>query len=141
MRARNGACLALLVLTMGAAGCGDEEDGQPAAAAGDVERYCELTAQLDRAGEEAFKGLSEESAESDLRAAIRRLLDDNRDAIDEIQQVAPPEIREDVATFVEGQEQAAEVGEKAFTQEVQDAEKRITAFEKRECGDAAAGGG
>lgn len=131
VRRRPRLAVAAAAIALLAAGCGDETETQTA---GDVERFCELNRELDRAGDEAFKDIPENASEEDIRAAIKRLLDDNRDKIDEIEQVAPEEIRDDVRTFVDAQERAVEEGEAAFTDEVQQAEKELDEFEKRECG-------
>ncbi|HEV2061541.1 MAG TPA: hypothetical protein VGR12_01705, partial [Solirubrobacteraceae bacterium] len=79
--------MAVTAALAAAAGCGDDEPTDPAVTQGstDIERYCELTAQLDAAGDRAFEDVPEGAPEREIRAAIRRLLDENREALAEIE--------------------------------------------------------
>ncbi len=122
--------------------CGDDDgDGESAtqtqtvAAAGDADRYCELTRSLDKQGEKFFAGLDERSTEAEFQAAERRSVEAFADEFEELKRVAPPEIRTDVPKLLAGiQKRAGLQPDIEVTQRQSSAaEERISAFEKREC--------
>ncbi len=139
------AVVALLALGLVVVGCDDDDDeeaAQPEPAA-DVDRYCELARQLDEAGEEQFARLGFQEGEA---ARIRRgelrneLLRENKAEIEELQQVAPPEIQADVETLIARFRFRAGPGYAPPTvQEKEVAEERVTQFEKENCGEALIG--
>ena len=113
------------------AGCGDDDDSS---SEGDVERYCELVDELDQAGSDAFEGLDETSTDEDFAEAERQFLEDNADAFEELEDVAPEEIADDIDTLLEAQEERAAGGEQEETSEdVSDAEERVGEFEDENC--------
>ena len=133
--------LAALIALLGLAACGgddndDERAGRDTAAAPDVGRYCQLAKELDAKGEEHFASLGEDASPKEFQAAERRFVERYRAQLDELHRVAPTEIKADVDKVLAAMRQRAglttttEVGER----EAAAAEKRIQAFEKRECG-------
>jgi non-homologous end joining protein Ku len=122
-------------MALGASGCGDDDDdeGAPAAEAS-VERYCELSRQLDRAGQKVFEDLEQdpEATSKDFEAAERQLVEENEEPLQEIQEVAPAEIRDDVATLVQALRARAGLGEPPQANSGA-AERRITEFERESC--------
>ena len=115
-------------------GCGDDDgDGAPAATAS-VERYCELTRELDRAGGRTFEELEKdpEATPKDFQAAERQLVEDNEESLEELQEVAPVAIKDDVASLVHALSVRAGLEDKV-PQDAEAAETRITKFEKQNC--------
>lgn len=110
-------------------GCGDDDDE----AAGDTERYCQLTRELDKAGEDAFAPLEadETATEEDFADAGRRFFDEHRDDFNELRQTAPEEIREDVTVLLDGMK--ARAGGEEPPPEADAAEGRIQEFEAQNC--------
>ena len=118
------------------AGCGDDDDSS---SEGDVERYCELVDELDQAGSEAFESLEgdETATDEDFAEAERQFIEDNADAFEELEEVAPDEIADDIDTLLEAQAERAAGGEQEETSEdVSDAEERVGEFEDEHCTDA-----
>jgi hypothetical protein len=126
------ACLAALALASAAAGCGDDDAGD--ARVGDPARYCALTAELDALGESIFGALPRTAGPEEFAVAERELVRRAGDRLEELERVAPEEIRADVPVLIEGLRaragiQDAEVGE----EEAAAAERRILAYEERAC--------
>jgi hypothetical protein len=122
------------------AGCGDDASDTSttteAAAAADPTRYCELTEELDAAGEEIFAPLEQDqnATREDFEQAEAQLVEENQGQLEQIQQVAPPEIRPDVETIVSALYVRAGLEEAGpSNSEVGAAEKRLDAFEKENC--------
>jgi hypothetical protein len=116
-------------------GCGDDggDEGAPEATA-NVERYCELTRELDRVGGEIFEDLEKDpdATPKDFQAAERQLVEESEESLDELQDVAPAEIKDDVAILV--QALSARSGlEAEVPPNAEVAETRITKFEKQNC--------
>jgi len=88
---------------------GDDDDSTSAtrtatiAAAGDVERYCALTRELDAEGEAFFADLGEDARPEEFEAAERRFIETHRG--DALARVAPREIATDVHTLFAGMRQ------------------------------------
>jgi hypothetical protein len=116
-------------------GCGDDDgdEGAPDATAS-VERYCELTRELDRAGEEFFEDLEKDpdATPKDYQAAERQLVEESEESLDELQDVAPAEIKDDVAILVQALSARAGL-EAEVPPNAEAAETRITKFEKQNC--------
>lgn len=125
------------------AGCGDDEDTteadtttDTAAAEGDLDRYCELAAELDQAGQEFFQEFEQQegATREDFEAAERDFLEQNQADIDEIVAVAPEEVSADAETFVEGLRARAGLSEATVDQqEVAAADQRLNEFEQENC--------
>jgi hypothetical protein len=123
-------CLVVVGVT---AGCGDDGDD----AAGDVDRYCELVDELDAAGSEAFAEVeSDESAtEEDYAAAEAEFVEANESSFEELREVAPEEIEDDIATLLAAQDERAAGGEQEeMGADVAEAEERVVTFEEENCG-------
>ena len=138
--------LILLALALGAAlpACGDDDDDdgggggadtgtQPAVA--DVGRYCELTKELDEAGNEAFRELEQNpnASEEDFERVEREFVESNQEKIDELVRVAPEEIREDIGVLLAGLRSRAGQGPEVDEDQEQAAERRVTRFEDENC--------
>lgn len=116
-------------------GCGDDDrdEGAPDATAS-VERYCELTRELDRAGGEMFEDLEKDpdASRKDFEAAERQLVQENEQSLEELQDVASAEIKDDVAILVEALRARAGL-EAEVPPDAEAAETRVTKFEKQNC--------
>ena len=114
-------------------GCGDDGDGS---AAGDVERYCALVAELDEAGSEAFAALEEDetATDEDFAEAERQFVQEHREDFEELRRVAPKEVADDVDVLIAAQEARASGGEQEETSgDVAIAEERVSEFEVENC--------
>jgi major membrane immunogen (membrane-anchored lipoprotein) len=123
----------LLVLTALLTACGDDDDGE---ASGDIEAYCALVAELDEAGSEAFAPLEEDDSatEEDFAAAELQFIEDHADDFDDLRDIAPDEIAEDIETLLDAQEDRASGGEQEeASDEASEAEERVVAFEEENC--------
>ena len=116
-------------------GCGGDggDEGAPDATAS-VERYCELTRELDRAGVKMFEELEKDpdATPKDFKAAERQLVEENEHSLEKLQEVAPAEINDDVAMLVEALRARAGL-EAEVPPEADAAETRIIKFEKQSC--------
>lgn len=135
---------AAAVAALAVAGCGDDADDQrdgsaaataTVAAAGDGERYCALTRELDAEGEKFFADLGEEASPADYEAAERRFIEAHSDDLDELGRVAPRQIKADVQKLFAGMRERAGLKPGIDVSEAQAsrAEERIMAFERRSC--------
>ena len=100
---RKGAALTLAAacaLTFGACSDDDDEASGDANVTADEVRYCELTADVEAQAEEAFSRLGEDADEERVAAAQAQLLEDLDDKLDEMVEVAPREIADDVEAYV-----------------------------------------
>jgi hypothetical protein len=123
------------VVAMVGFGCGDDDgdEGAPEATAS-VERYCQLTRELDRAGGEIFEDLEKDpdATPKDFKAAERQLVEENEGSLEELQEVVPDEIKDDVAILVEALRARAGL-EADVPPGAEAAETRIDKFEKQNC--------
>ena len=137
---RSAAVAVALFALPGLVACGDDDDQTAkqtaAAGAGNVQRYCTLSRELDEAGSQFFARLERENASpKDFEAAERRFIERFAAKLEEVKRVAPRQIKADLRTLFATMRQraglpAVEVGEA----EASKAEKRMGAFEKRSCG-------
>lgn len=131
--------IAAVVALLGLAACGgndeDDNDNTPTTAAGDVQRYCALTKELDAAGEEIFGALGEDASPEEFEAAERRFVERHARELDELLRVAPARLKPDVETLLAGMRQRAGLrsGVEVSEREASAADERIQAFERREC--------
>ena len=119
--------------------CGDDapagtETSASSAEGGDVDRYCELTAELDATGEEVFADLPEDAAPEDVMAREQQLLEQVSPQFDELIEVAPDAIEDDVPVLLDGIRARATTGEDPNQAASSAAEERILAFEEEHCG-------
>lgn len=129
MKAIGGLALVAVVAT----GCGDDDD-----AGGDVERYCELVDELDQAGSEFFAALEEDESatDEDYADAEQQFIDDHADDFEELRDVAPAEIADDIDVLLTAQEQRAAGGDQEeASEEAAAAEERVVSFEDANCAD------
>lgn len=121
-------------LLMGA--CGDDQGSDVGQATGqasgvDSQRYCELVQQLDAAGEEIFADVSEDDPAA-LAAAEKRLVEENQETLEQLEEVAPPQIAADVAIYTDAVRARAQ-GEPYDETAASAAEERVLTFEEGAC--------
>lgn len=111
------------------------DDGDDDEATGDVDRYCELTAELDAAGSEFFADLEadESATDEDYAQAEADFIEAHQDDFDEILEAAPEEIRADLEVLLDAQDRRAE-GDNEPPAGADEAEERILDFEAESCG-------
>ena len=116
-------------------GAGSKATTATVAAAGDVERYCALTRELDAEGEAFFADLGEDARPEQYEAAERRFIETHSDDLDELGSVAPNAIEADVHKLFAGMRERAGLQPAIEVSEAQAsaAEERIQAFEQRNC--------
>jgi hypothetical protein len=136
---------AMVLVTLALAACGEDETaptsaGAPAtAAAGDPERYCALTREMDTAGTKFFARLErkhgkEEPTAEDYEAAERAFVQRFATQFEAIEEAAPAEIRDDIEILLAGQRQRAGLGGSLDQAQVSAAERRVRRYERRHCG-------
>ena len=134
--------LILFALALGVAlpACGDDDDDNGVdtgarTAVADVGRYCELTKQVDEAGEETFRELEQDpdATEEDFEALEREFVETHQEELDEIVRVAPDEIREDIDVLIAATRSRAGLGPEVPESESEAAERRVNAFEEENC--------
>jgi hypothetical protein len=127
----------VVVAAMGFAACGDDdEEGGETTAVADIDRFCELTKQLDQAGTEAFEELEQdpEATREDFEQAEAEFLQEHEAELDEIQQVAPEEIQNEIQVVIAGTRGRAGLEENPpEQQEERAAEEAIRQFERENC--------
>jgi hypothetical protein len=137
---RHSATAALLALAFVACGESDSPSTSARATAtpdaGDAERYCVLTREMDAAGTRFFARLErkDNATAQDFEAAERRFVERFAPQFEEIQRVAPAEIRADVETLLAGQRRRAGLGGSVSEAEAGAAERRVQRYERRNCG-------
>jgi hypothetical protein len=125
------ACFALVP-----ASCGDDdEDKRAERPTGNVQRYCDLLRQLDRAGTQFFRRLEEENAShKEFEAAEKEFVEQHEADLRALQRAAPESIRNDTRTVLDAQRARAGLTPPVNQRRAEAAEKRIRAFERRHCG-------
>jgi hypothetical protein len=130
-----GAALALVLPA-----CGDDESpttsteaATTSVAGGDVDRYCELTAELDAMGEQLFADLSQDAAPEEVVQREQQLVEQASAHFDELVEVAPDAIADDVPVLLDGIRARAATGEDPDQEASSAAEERILAFEEENC--------
>jgi hypothetical protein len=128
--------LIALILAVALSACGEGDEAEPTTAQSDLARYCDLSRELDQAGQEQFQSLEDDpdATGEDFAAAERALVEENEDALNEIQEIAPPEIRDHAVTLVTALRVRAGVSDAQIDPaDAEDAEKAIDDFEKENC--------
>jgi hypothetical protein len=107
-------------------GCGDGGEESR----GDVGRYCELVQEV----EVEFSSLDiDESATPDDVARLRLdFIEAHQDEFDELREIVPDEIREEVEFLRQAERQLADGGD-APVPEAQQAEERVAEFDTENC--------
>jgi hypothetical protein len=123
----------LAALIVGCGGDDDDGEGTDEASSG-LERYCELSRELDEAGSEKFEALESDpnATRADFEAAERELYEENETRIEEAQEVAPEEISDDVAVLVQALRARAGLGGEVPAG-AGDADRRVQEFEAENC--------
>lgn len=129
---------ATLLAALALAACGGDDGGNDKAdnsGAGDRERYCALVTDLDEAGEKFFSNLGRDARPEQFQAAERRFLERFAGEVDQLERAAPEKIRPDVRKVLRAQRQRAglETTTQVSDSEASAAEKRVKAYEKRNC--------
>jgi hypothetical protein len=130
--------LAVVLLSLlFAAACGDDDDeaGDTTPSA-DVDRYCELSQQLDEAGSDAFRELEQDpgATEQDFEQAEAEFVRGHEAELDELAEVAPEEIQADVAVLLASLRGRAGLEEQPpDDQAAEKAEKTVQRFERENC--------
>jgi hypothetical protein len=135
LQARAAAMLLCAAVAVGLVACGDDDDSSTAAAP-DLDRYCELVVELDAASSAVFGELEQdqELSEADIAEAQQQVLDENADLIEELERVAPDEIRDDVELSIESTRARAEEDVTDIPEDdVVDANLRLQKFRRQEC--------
>lgn len=114
---------------LAAPGCGDDDDGGSAS----PEEYCEIVAELDAAGGEAFSSLSEDATEAEYDEVQQQFVEDNRERFEDLVDAAPETIRADVRSVVNG----VLTGSDAPDNEA--ASDRVSEFDAETCGSDGSG--
>lgn len=122
------------------AACGENEKSQTASVrpevTADENRYCALAKEMDAAGTAFFAKLEadDSATEADYEKAERDFLAQHAAQFSEIEQAAPAAIKSDITTLLRAQRERSGLETTRTPQaETAAAEKRVRAFEKREC--------
>lgn len=100
----------------------------------DPQPYCDITRQLEKAGEKAFSTLDRDSTNAEYEAAERNFIVDNEDLLDELVSAAPAHLTDEVETFLAAMRQRGGLGDSGVTKrEASSAEKNVVAWEKKNC--------
>lgn len=118
------------VLLLAACG-GDDTSGSSSA---DVQRFCEVTAQLDKEGTRIFNQVqSNRESHKVLLQKQRAFLKQEGDLLDEAQATAPDEISDAVATEIAASRASAGEGPAVDAQKLSDAQTQVDAYRKKNC--------
>lgn len=129
-----------LAAAFGVTACGETEQSQIASArpaiAADADRYCSLAKEMDAAGTEFFAKLEADdgATEADYEKAERDFLARHAAQFSEIERAAPAAIKSDMTILLRAQRERSGLETSRTPQaDATAAEKRVRAFEKREC--------
>lgn len=128
-------------LLLSACGGGNDTDTSDAAQTpavtdeGDADLYCELTAALDKAGDEAFEELEkdDDATDADYEKAERDFVESHAAELDALVAAAPTEIEQEIETIIASIRDRAGIGPDVPQEDATDAEKVVQAFEKENC--------
>ena len=126
--------LCVLLLALGLSACGGDSGGDSAGGS-DPERYCEIVAELEEEGGKAFDAVEsdENATEEDFVAAGKAFTEASEGKFNEMIEVAPTEIEEDVEVLIASIRAQSGLGEEVDQEEAVAAEKDITAWEEENC--------
>jgi hypothetical protein len=114
------------------AGCGGDDTSSTGSA--DVQRFCEITAQLDREGTRIFKKV--ESSNEGHKVLLREqkaFLKRNQELLAEVQKVAPDELTDAVALEIAASKASAGEGPAVDQQQLSEGQAQVDAFRKENC--------
>lgn len=128
-------------LTLVVPACSDEEPttqsstgpASVTAESGDVDRYCTLTEDMNALGKEIFADVPEDATAEQVMALQQQLVDRGAAILEEMEEVAPEEIREDVAVFNDDLRARAATGQSADEEAAAAAEESSRAFADEHC--------
>ena len=139
VRSMRVAMVFLVLAAAGLAACGNDDQPSSTDAGqeeqeGDLARYCELVAQIDKAAAEISAELQKKKnpTKKDLNKAERDFFAEYGDEVDEIAETAPAEIADDVATLVAALK-ARTGGPKVDPEDASAADQRVAEFEDKNC--------
>lgn len=142
------------LLGLGATACGAEADTDagtdagkaadaatgteqvaPEADAGDPQRYCALTRQLEDAGRRAFADLGRDATRAEYVAAERAFVRGNSATLGMLAPALPPELRDEVQVFLTGVRQRSGLVEPGTVtpREASEAERALRGYEREHC--------
>jgi hypothetical protein len=126
--------LGVLLLALGLSACGGDSGGDSAGGA-DPERYCELVAELETDGSAAFDEIEadENATEEDFAAASKAFTEASEEKFNELIEVSPTEIKEDVEVLIASIRAQSGQGDEVDQEEATAAEADITAWEEENC--------
>jgi hypothetical protein len=106
-----------------------------------VERYCQLVAQLDQISTDLFSKLDDTSpTKAELAAAQLQILNENADLISQIEAAVPDEIRDDFILSERSARERAEAGDASVPpKDVVAANLRLRKFRVQNCPQPAGG--
>ena len=119
--------LALAVCGLGLMVAGVACGGDDEELSADEARYCELTAELEAKGGEVFGSLPEEPSDEELAATEKRFVEEADAELDELVEVAPEEIAEDVEAYVGG------LRARASGEDSEASDEKILEWEEENC--------
>lgn len=128
--------LLAIVATLGLVGCGDDDDDTTTAAGGDVETYCEKSAEIEVLLSPGPDIDFETATPEELTQAAKDFAASGVPIADEAQVAAPDEVSAHIDVLVAGLKQVAETGDFAAfeTPEVEEASAAAHAFDLASCG-------
>jgi hypothetical protein len=112
---------------LGLIGCGGDGGGGQASGTG-VERYCEVTAKLDRASDKLIT--SEADTPEEIKKGFSDLFADHGQELEDLVEAAPAEIRADVTRGVDAFRKAAD-GDFSAIETFDDS--KISEFDAKNC--------
>jgi hypothetical protein len=126
---------ALAVTGLVLVGCaGREPSPAPATpSAADVTRYCSLVAEVNDIGERVFAGMPDDAPPTEVGRRQGLLVEQAAAQLVEMRQVAPRQIRSDVAVFLTDLEARTTAPQGPDPAAAQAAEQRIRDFETQNC--------
>jgi hypothetical protein len=129
--------VALTVTGLVLVGCAGREPGPapaaPTPAPGDVTRYCSLVAEVNNIGERVFADMPEDAPPTEVGRRQGLLVEQAAAQLGEMQQVAPAQIRSDVAVFLTDLRARTTALQGPDPAAAQAAEERIRNFEAQNC--------
>lgn len=114
-------------------GSGNDPVASAPTGEGDVDRYCALVAEVNGIGERVFTGMPEDAPAQEYTARQKQLVEESAAQLEEMEAVAPVQIRADVPVFLADLPARAVTGESPDPVAAQAAESRIRAFEEENC--------
>jgi hypothetical protein len=121
----------LFLAVAGLGACGDDDDNE--AASGNLERYCELARTLAEPPEDVD---FDTATPEELTDAIKKHFSENSANIDELEEVAPEAIADDITVYARVARHIADTGDISEFDKAENAPaiRRQENFDRDECG-------